>query len=269
MQGSERYDSTNGSLNLFRLKEVVVCACAAGTRSQGAASRAGLDCGWSGGKPIGELAGSHKMASLPGPSLRNPQFNAMEENMLGIEQSVGVKDAMITAFWDVFCQDTSLEAEISELLAIAGVSESAFYAQFQAKEDLVSAFLKDRHAIWMRWFENEIEARYEVTGGGLEIIADVLLKGCEDPKCFGLAFISVVTEGGDFDNEPFAIVREQKEHLRRFIEQMAVKMGLQHPDMAASAAVLIIEQTIVRILRTGSLEEAQTARLLFQCLQYA
>jgi len=189
--------------------------------------------------------------------------------MLEIEQSVGVKDAMITAFWDVFSRDGSLEAEISEVLATAGVTECAFYEQFQSKEDIVSAFLKDRYVIWMRWFENEMEARYKATGGGLEIIADVLKKGYEDPKRFGLAFIHVVTEGGEFNNEPFAIVRGQKEHLRRFIEQLAVKMGLQHPDMTASAAILVIEQTIVRILRTGSLEEAQTARLLFQCLQYA
>jgi AcrR family transcriptional regulator len=193
----------------------------------------------------------------------------LEENMLEIEQSVGVKDAMITTFWDVFSRDGSLEADISEILATAEVTEYAFYEQIQSKENIVSAFLKDRHVIWIRWFENEIEARYEATGGGLEIIADVLQKGCEDPKCFGLAFIHVVTESGDFDNEPFAFVREQKELLRRFIEQLAVKMGLQHPDMAASAAILVIEQTIVRILRTGSLEEAQTARLLFQCLQYA
>jgi hypothetical protein len=127
----------------------------------------------------------------------------------------------------------------------------------------------DRHAIWMRWFENEIEARYEATGGGLEIIADVLQEGFEDPMCFGFAFIHTITEGGNFDNEPFAIARKQKEHLRRFSEQLATKMGLQHPDMVASAAVLVIERTIVRTLMTGSLEEAQTARLLFQCLQHA
>ncbi|MFL6302645.1 MAG: hypothetical protein ACJ72H_03810 [Candidatus Sulfotelmatobacter sp.] len=149
------------------------------------------------------------------------------------------------------------------------MSDSVFYEQFQLKEDLVSAFLRDRHAIWMRWFENEIEARYEATGGGLEIIADVLQEGLEDPKCFGLAFINIVTEGSDFDNGPFAIAREQKEHLRQFIEQLAVKMGLLDPDMAASAAVCVIERAIVRTMMTGSLKEAQTARLLFQCLQHA
>jgi AcrR family transcriptional regulator len=188
--------------------------------------------------------------------------------MLEIEQSVGGRDAIIAAFVDVFGRDGSREAEISEVLAIAGVSESAFYEQFRSREELVSAFMKNRHAIWMRWFENEIAARYEATGGGLEIIADVLQKGFEDPKCFGLAFFNIVTEGGDFDNEPHAIAREQKEHLGRFVEQLALKMGLHHPNMAASAAVLVIERTIVSTLITGSLKEAQTARLLFQCLQH-
>jgi AcrR family transcriptional regulator len=185
-----------------------------------------------------------------------------------MRQSGGVKDA-ITTVLDALCREGSRGTEISKVLAKAGVPESAFYEHFQSKEDLVSAFRKHRHAIWVRWFEAEIEARYEATGGGLEIIADVLQKGFEDPKCFGCAFIHIVTEGSHFDNEPFAIVREQKEHLGRFIERLAVKMGLQHPDMAASAAVFVIERAIVRTLMTGSLKETQTARLLFQCLQHA
>jgi hypothetical protein len=117
--------------------------------------------------------------------------------------------------------------------------------------------------------ETTIEARYEATGGGLEVIADVLQHGFKDPKCFGCAFINIIVNArGDFDHEPSAI-GEQKDHLRRLIEQLAVKMDLQHPDMAASAAVLAIERTIVRTLMTGSLQQAQNAQLLFQCLQHA
>jgi AcrR family transcriptional regulator len=196
-------------------------------------------------------------------------IKCLEENMLDIKQSAGVRDAIITAFWDVFSRDVSLEAEIAEALAIARVSEFASCERFQSKENLVSAFLKDRHAAWMRWFEDEIEARYKATGGGLEIIADVLQEGFEDPNKFGVAFINVVSECSDVDKEPYAIVGEQKEHLRRFIEQLAVKMGLDRPDIAASAAVLVIERAIVRTLVTGSLTEARTAGLLFQCLQHA
>ena len=189
--------------------------------------------------------------------------------MLKMQQSAGVRDAIITTFLDVLCRGGGQDAKVSEVLAIAGVSESSFYDRFQSREDLVSAFLKDRQAIWMRWFENEIEARCEATGGGLEIIADVLQKGFEDPKCLGFAFINIAAEGSAFNNEPFAIAKEQKKHLGRFLEQLALKMGLQHPDMAASAAVLVIEQAIVWTLMTGSLKEAQAARLLFRCLQHA
>ena len=114
--------------------------------------------------------------------------------MLEMRQSAGVRDAIITAVLDVLCREGVREAEISKVLAIAELPESVFFEPVQSKEDLVSAFLKDFHASWMGWFENEIEARYEATGGGLEIIADVLQKGFEDPKCFGLAFINIVTE---------------------------------------------------------------------------
>jgi AcrR family transcriptional regulator len=191
------------------------------------------------------------------------------KNMLQVRPSAGVRDAILTAFLDVDRREGVRATETSLVSKISGVSESSFSEHFQSKEDLVSAFLKDRHATWMRWFENEIESSYEATAGGLEIIADVLQKGVEDSKCFGLAFFQILIEGGDFDNEPIAIVREQKEHLRRFIGQLAAKMGFQDPNLVASTAVFVIERTIVRTLMTGSLKEAQTARLLFQCLQHA
>ena len=78
-----------------------------------------------------------------------------------------------------------------------------------------------------------------------------------------------MVEGGDLDSEPFAAAKEQKEHLRGYLEQLAVRMGLQHPDIAAGAALLIIERTIVWTQLSGSSIETQTARLLFQCLQHA
>ena len=204
------------------------------------------------------------------PSLPNPRLKCTAgETMLETRQSAEARIAIIRAFSNVLYREEPRYADISKALAIAGVSTSVFYEQFKSEEDFVSAFLTDRHAMWMRWFEKEIEARFEATGGGLEIIADVLQEGFEDPKCFGVAFIHVVTETRDVAHEPCAIAKDQKEHLKRLIERLAVRMGLQHPDMAASAAVLVIERTIVRTLMTGSVKEAQTARLLFQCLQHA
>lgn len=195
--------------------------------------------------------------------------SASEKNMPGIEQNVGVRNVFITALLDALCGEGVHEVEISKALTTTGVSRAVFNEQFRSKDGLLSAFLRDRHAVWMRWFENEIETRYEGTGGGLEIIADVLQEGFEDPKCFGFAFVNIATESRSPNREPLAIARKQKEHLQRFIEQLAARMGLQYPDMAASATVFVIDRAILRIQVTGSLKEVETACLLFQCLQHA
>ena len=188
--------------------------------------------------------------------------------MLDSNQSVGVWDAVIEAYLDLLFREGIRGPEIANAEK-AGLSESAFYEQLQSRENILTTLLEGRHAIWMRLFENEIEARYEATGGGLEIIADVLQKGFQDQKCFGFAFIDMVTESSAFSRDPFVIASEQKEHLIRFIEQLALKMGILYPKIAASAAVLVIERAIERTLMTGRLKEALEARLLFQCLQHA
>jgi hypothetical protein len=181
--------------------------------------------------------------------------------MLEMRQSAGVGAVTIMIFLD----DLSRWVGFPKVGTMATrVSDSTFY---QSTQEPVAAPPNNSCAVWLRWFENEIEAKYEETGGGLEIIADVLQKAFEDPKCSDFAFFNIV-EVGDFDSDPFAAARVQKEHLRGYLERLSTRIGLQYPDIAACAALRVIERTIVWTQMTGSPEESQTARLLFQCLQH-
>lgn len=152
------------------------------------------------------------------------------------------------------------------VLTMRGVSGSTL-EHVQTGDDRVAAFLMKRHTTWMQWFEHEVDTRYRGTGGTLEILADVLQEGCKDPKCFGLAFAHGFSPHET--PQPYVIAAIQKEHLRTFLEQLAVAMGLQHTDTTAATALLIIERTILEIQRTGSMEETKTARMLLRCLQHA
>jgi hypothetical protein len=184
--------------------------------------------------------------------------------MLEMRQSGGVQ-AMTTI---IFLDDLSRWVGFLKAGTMAPrVSDSTFY---QSKEEPVAAPSSNTCALWLRWFENEVEAKYQATSGGLEIIADVLRKAFEQQKCSDsdFSFFNTVDNFG-FGSDPFVAAAGQKEHLRRYLEQLAMRMGLQHPDIAACAALLVIERTIVRTQLTGSLEETQTARLLFQCLQHS
>jgi hypothetical protein len=121
----------------------------------------------------------------------------------------------------------------------------------------------------MSWFQAEIEVRCRVPRPSLEIIADTLQKAFEDPKTLGLAFINMSDAKMGTDDELFASISEQKEHLAWLIEGLARAMGLECPQLIAFTAIRIIERTILRTLITGSPREVQTARLLLRCLQHA
>ena len=160
-------------------------------------------------------------------------------------------------------------AEISRMREETRVAKSTSYERVQSTEDCLRAFLEGRHTTWVRWFQSAIDARYEATGGGLEIIADVLREWFEDSQLRGSAVIKVIVSNRDFIGRNLEVGRKPKDELRRFVEQLAVKMGLQYPDIAASAAVLIVERTIATTLMTADLSELKTAQLLFNCLQHA
>jgi AcrR family transcriptional regulator len=178
------------------------------------------------------------------------------------------RDAIIVTSLEVFYRGIR-RTEITQVTEGARVSDSGLYESPESIEALIRAFLGDRHAIWLRWFQSEIDARYETTGGGLEIIADVLRATFEGSPVHGSPFNKVIVSNHHLNGRTLEIVRNQKIQMRRFVEQLAVKMGLRYPDIAASAAVQIIERTIVAILTTGDLSELKTAQLLFQCLQNA
>ena len=67
--------------------------------------------------------------SVVGPGKNRGEQSAiikcLEANMLEMKQSIGARDAIIAAFWDVFSRYVNLAAEISEVLAIARISEFA------------------------------------------------------------------------------------------------------------------------------------------------
>ena len=160
--------------------------------------------------------------------------------------------------------DVRSQERISRFDALAGVSQPKFY---KPAEGLAPAVSKTRHTDWLRWFENEVESRYEATGGGLEVIADILLDCFEDPMYRSWLLTDEVTDTGFSDL--LAATGEHKGHLKRCFEILAARMGVRNPDIVAAGAVLVIEKAILWARQTGDLKETETARLLLRCLQHA
>lgn len=189
--------------------------------------------------------------------------------MQELTQAQSQRDSIVNSSVDLLSRDGIKGTDVNRIIETAGVSESAFYQNFASKDDLVAAFLHERHDTWMAWFTAEVKARLAQPGAGLEVIADVLETWFKNPKFRGCVFINTVAEGGKFDSEPFTIAREHKEAMRQFLKEVATQLNHEEPELTASAAVLVIEGAIVRAQMTGDAQEAYNARLLFQCLNHS
>ena len=180
--------------------------------------------------------------------------------MFQVYQEFDVRSLAQAMFWN----DHEQSAWVLGLRAMARGADST---QYRSAENLGETSPRNDCAAWLHWFEDQIEKAYEASGGDLEIIADILERDFETPGCFANA-TSLSVQAGVFGDGPF-IAGDNRQHLVFYLERLAIRMGLHCPDMIASAAVSVIERTIEWARANGKSSAAQTARLLFQCLQNA
>ncbi|UWZ84388.1 hypothetical protein [Occallatibacter riparius] len=189
--------------------------------------------------------------------------------MARIIQRRGTSDSIVVSSLVVFYRGSE---RVQALPTLDGtrVYESTLHEGVRTKEGVIQAFLDGRDAVWVGWFQYQINMRSETnTGRGLEIIADVLREWFENSQLRCSALIKGIVSHCDFDGQSPEISSSPKDQLRRCIELSATKMGLHCPELAASAAVLIIERTMATTQATGDLSELKTAQLLLECLQRA
>jgi AcrR family transcriptional regulator len=141
----------------------------------------------------------------------------------------------------------------------------SFYRNFPSKSDLISAFLKRRHERWMAWFETEVTSSGEGTNG----IANTLKSWFEAPDFRGCAFINAFAEGGALSEEHAKCALDHKRQLEEFVAKLAQREGVIGWRSFATAAMIVIEGTIVRAQMTGDHEVAIVCQQLLKSLKQA
>jgi len=92
----------------------------------------------------------------------------------------------------LFYRDGVRATGIDRLIAESGVAKLTFYRQFASKDELVLAFLDDRHERWMTWFDDAL-ARH---GGTPAALVPALREWFATPDFRGCAFLNSVGELG-------------------------------------------------------------------------
>lgn len=160
------------------------------------------------------------------------------------------RDRILETAARLFYQDGFRATGIDKIIAESGVAKMSLYRHFASKDELIAAFLDRRHEFWMRWFVEEVEARF-AQRAELSVLAEALGEWFAQEDFRGCAFINVLAEAGSTGSPGHVQQAVSHKHsLERYISELAGRLGLQSPATVAGDAMICVEGMIVRYQMT-------------------
>lgn len=159
-------------------------------------------------------------------------------------QGLPARERLLHTAHRLFYREGIRATGIDKVIAESGVTKVTFYRHFPSKNDLVCAYLKLRHTLWMAWFADAL-VRHGKAHGGWAALAPALGEWFTREDFRGCAFINSVSELGDTVPEVNAIARRHKQDMADLLATLLPPSATQAQD--AQALALVVEGAIVRV----------------------
>ena len=149
---------------------------------------------------------------------------------------------------------------MSDIRDASGVSMRRLYALYPSKNELVAAWLTDRHDTWMAWFASSVERH--VSGGADPVLAtfDAIAEWVTSPGYRGCAFINSLAETSDIDDTHRTIIAAHKRDLVEHLAQLAARDHSNAPSWLPAALAVIVDGAIVQCTVFASTDPLDAAR---------
>ena len=149
---------------------------------------------------------------------------------------------------------------MSDIRDASGVSMRRLYALYLSKNELVAAWLTDRHDTWMAWFASSVERH--VSGGADPVLAtfDAIAEWVTSPGYRGCAFINSLAETSDIDDTHRTIIAAHKRDLVEHLAQLAARDHSNAPSWFPAALAVIVDGAIVQCTIFASTDPLDAAR---------
>jgi AcrR family transcriptional regulator len=149
---------------------------------------------------------------------------------------------------------------MSDIRDASGVSMRRLYGMYPSKNELVGAWLSDRHDTWMAWFATSV-GRHTAAGADPVLATfEAIAEWVTTPGYRGCAFINSLAETSEVDDFHRTIIAA---HKRDLVEHLARLVSRDHPDAPSwfpSALAVIIDGAIVQCAVFSSTDPLDAAR---------
>lgn len=157
-----------------------------------------------------------------------------------MKQKSDPKQRLLDAATELFFKQGYHATGINQVIEEAGVAKASLYMHYPSKEALLLAFLEHRH---QTWFEGLHAAVAKAKKPEKKVLAafDFLQQMNLTENFRGCAFLNILSEITEKDDDALLIIRSHKNDLRAFFSRL-----LQHAAPAVQTQVyLLFESAIV------------------------
>ncbi len=116
---------------------------------------------------------------------------------------------------------------INQVIKEAGVAKASLYQHFPSKEDLLAEYLKVSSATTSQTLQSVME-KYTDPREKIIGLFDFLLKFTKQTKFLGCNFLNVAAEIPKDNRKVRALIRKQKNSIRKMFTELLVPLGKQY-----------------------------------------
>jgi AcrR family transcriptional regulator len=166
------------------------------------------------------------------------------------------RDRILRTAHALFYREGIRATGIDRVIAEAGVTKVTFYRHFPSKNELILAFLAQRHAQWIAWFAEALK-RHGSERKGIGALVPAMAEWLGDDTYRGCAFINSVGELAGTLPEAVDIAVQHKQEMAAII---AALLPPSRKRMATAKAIaLAVDGAIVQAQIQQSPDESLRA----------
>ena len=168
-------------------------------------------------------------------------YNGRMKSSEPSSESLPPRGRILAAAHALFYVEGIRATGVDKIIERASVSKVTFYRQYPSKDDLIRAYLDDRHERWIAWFQASLAQATAMGSSAANALTTTLGSWFAQPDFRGCAFLNAAAELGSSDPGILETVRLHKQAMSCVLDDL---LGSE-ADSAGRLLSMVIDGAIV------------------------
>jgi AcrR family transcriptional regulator len=165
------------------------------------------------------------------------------------------RERLLEAAGELFYQEGVHTVGIDRVIARSGVAKATLYTSFGSKEELIRAYLTERHSQWERRIEQKLAEGYDTPREKLLAVFDVLGEWYAEPGFRGCAMVNASAEA-----QPGSPVEQASDEGRAWVRNLFAKLATEAGADDPEQLIILYDGSTVAARMDRNPEAAAIAR---------